>query len=1016
MLDQTNLMTEYEKMVIHCRHSINTINDFSNFLKASVRTGEQQHLQTKFASEKMFSDLLRTDSKSTLSKYIFSFYRNFEAYNTKYQNFYSRIDSEIIQPVTLFSKDFEDHFSEALHKFKQLANLVIDRKLLVERSKNKYFEACRAVQEQEKVFLRQQELSESTATPASDNKLRMIHDQLIKLKIMAENLCHAYKIEVELANEEYSKLELSYKIIVSEIRNAEERRLLFYKCHLEKYTILHEELANLIQEYLGRMQNSLVEIDIERDISTFDEKFTKPFLVNNTDRISKEEFVNYEIYKRNIEEALNQSKSKDFGHQHTPSNDSSNNLLLGSTEDRDSMISEVKSTETDINSFLQVIYTKSSADSTLKETLSKKIEPSQKKNKDEIFRLAPIEYTERLIDSILIKAKSTSTLDFLNEENFLFFGELLAKALININGNSDGYFEMYYAVLFLSSKSRYFKRETLTSYYLSSIVAMNVSKKSSLVKKIEFWKKLIIYKLDKKNSVSEANIQSKYRDQIGSKTNKTYYASTTNMLFSLGSKVKNLLGTSEGKKIELDATHQKLLKTEQTKNLVSVLKEFIPHMNFYGLNIDDEISLVYDIYSTYSYLISYSTKDDLINDEIKSKVEYLKAYIYSNNHSAKKTLLSSHLGPDNFGYSNPLSSNNPRQSIKKSVYANINYLLMQGDITKNQFLVLSCLPFLNNEDSVPALVLNKSLKKHVLKELASRALSTKNSYFDDDIELGQRLKIWRSLLKTNQLKSEYNYRSLLEELLSMKKDFSHIPSLQKNYETLLLDVRRTFFKNNLETNRKVLENIILVILFVNPAICYCQGMNYIGAFIIEITEDEEQAFYLMLGLFLNTNYCELYFKDLYKLKFLFQLFEKALNLKLYECFHHLSVAGITSNYYVSPWFITLFTITLPNIVDNDNPKFILRIWDNFILNGWHAIVSMGLILIKNYSENIVTLKFEDLLNLLINDIVRTGLIQNVNCQKLLAQVEQIDFSIESFKTLENLCLLEEKETLNSKLK
>ena len=31
--------------------------------------------------------------------------------------------------------------------------------------------------------------------------------------------------------------------------------------------------------------------------------------------------------------------------------------------------------------------------------------------------------------------------------------------------------------------------------------------------------------------------------------------------------------------------------------------------------------------------------------------------------------------------------------------------------------------------------------------------------------------------------------------------------------------------------------------------CYCQGMNFVGAFILKISEDEEESFYLIMGLF-----------------------------------------------------------------------------------------------------------------------------------------------------------------------
>lgn len=185
-------------------------------------------------------------------------------------------------------------------------------------------------------------------------------------------------------------------------------------------------------------------------------------------------------------------------------------------------------------------------------------------------------------------------------------------------------------------------------------------------------------------------------------------------------------------------------------------------------------------------------------------------------------------------------------------------------------------------------------------------------------------------------------------------------------------------------------------------------MNYIAAFIIEIIPNEENAFYLLLGLFVNTNYCELFYNDLHKLKLLFSLLDKAINLKLPECFHYLSINSIPSSYYAAPWLITLFTNTLPNIIDNENPKFILKIWDYFILNGWQAIIASSLLLLRNFSESIISLKFEDVLNLLISDVIRAGFIQNVNFHKFIKGFKNMDFGLEAYKNLEEICMIEEK--------
>lgn len=244
-----------------------------------------------------------------------------------------------------------------------------------------------------------------------------------------------------------------------------------------------------------------------------------------------------------------------------------------------------------------------------------------------------------------------------------------------------------------------------------------------------------------------------------------------------------------------------------------------------------------------------------------------------------------------------------------------------------------------------------------------------------------------------------------------KKSFS--PELIKNFETILLDVHRTFFRIDIEPKRAMISNILKAIIYVSPGISYCQGMSYIASFILEICKNEEDAFFLLLGIFTHTNYCEIFYKDLYKLKQYFSIFEKAISLVIPECQQYLSSSSLSSSFYSSSWFITLFTNCLQNIIDYDNPKFLLSIWDNFILLGWQAIINAGLVLMKYYSEDILMLRFEDLLHFLLNDITRASFIQNINYEKFTKHYFNINFELEAFKALEFICVVEERNALKS---
>lgn len=117
----------------------------------------------------------------------------------------------------------------------------------------------------------------------------------------------------------------------------------------------------------------------------------------------------------------------------------------------------------------------------------------------------------------------------------------------------------------------------------------------------------------------------------------------------------------------------------------------------------------------------------------------------------------------------------------------------------------------------------------------------------------------------------------------------------------------------------------------NPDISYCQGMNYIAAFIYQMTEDEEEAFYLFYSIITSTQYGQIFLNDLSKLKEFFYVFDRLIYIYMPELYVFFKNHGIIVSYYCSPWFITLFTNCWQYISDANNPKILIRILDDFFL-------------------------------------------------------------------------------------
>lgn len=192
-----------------------------------------------------------------------------------------------------------------------------------------------------------------------------------------------------------------------------------------------------------------------------------------------------------------------------------------------------------------------------------------------------------------------------------------------------------------------------------------------------------------------------------------------------------------------------------------------------------------------------------------------------------------------------------------------------------------------------------------------------------------------------------------------------------------------------------------MLAIVKPDINYCQGMNYIASFIYHLSGDEEDTFYLMLGLFTFTEYKIMFVNDLHRLKQLFYVFDRLLTLSLPEIHNYMKLSTIMSNYFCSPWFITLFTNSYQFKASEQPPKIIINVWDDFIINGWEGLMRAGITLLKINEEDLLLLRFEELLHYLINDLIKKCFYVNSNYNYFKAIFDSIEFKPGVLNNIEN---------------
>ena len=185
---------------------------------------------------------------------------------------------------------------------------------------------------------------------------------------------------------------------------------------------------------------------------------------------------------------------------------------------------------------------------------------------------------------------------------------------------------------------------------------------------------------------------------------------------------------------------------------------------------------------------------------------------------------------------------------------------------------------------------------------------------------------------------------------------------------------------------------------------YYQGMNQIAAFLLNICDDdEEEAFYIFMSFLKNSKYRTLFENDLEKMNCLFYQFERLLSLYLPEIHLFFKASSINSGYFISPWFITLFTNTFIDDENKNNFKSIMLIWDLFIFGGWKAIMKVGLILLKKKERYIMEKLSECLLPFLTGEILKSEILDSEHFDELMDLCNNSEFKISNIllKDLEN---------------
>lgn len=205
------------------------------------------------------------------------------------------------------------------------------------------------------------------------------------------------------------------------------------------------------------------------------------------------------------------------------------------------------------------------------------------------------------------------------------------------------------------------------------------------------------------------------------------------------------------------------------------------------------------------------------------------------------------------------------------------------------------------------------------------------------VPLNLRRDVWMKTSGMEQIKQKNP--SLFIDLLRS-------PHQEEIVEIVKIDVPRTFPENiYFEVHQNKLFNILVAYAHHNPAIGYCQGLNFIAGLILIVTKDEEDTFWLLKHLVENvaslyhTNSMYGLQRDIHVISELVRLREPLINEKVNEL-------GIPWAVILTKWLICLFSEVLP-------VETVLRIWDVMFAEGYKIIFRVSLAVISTLKQDIM---------------------------------------------------------------
>ena len=577
-------------------------------------------------------------------------------------------------------------------------------------------------------------------------------------------------------------------------------------------------------------------------------------------------------------------------------------------------------------------------------------------------------------NSSINKDNNNDNFKYENFDNFIFSNNLFNMISHNCKNNfiikdkKEDFKENYKYYQILNNIIDIGNKSFIENKYMSSLL-----KDSQFINDVKIWvfcyKCELISNIKKYLNKKDTNINN-IQNVINLLKNKTNLSSYNNFDF-----IKNLeLNQYIENYDKLNNNEKNNFNNYELPKIVhNSVKKYLFYMANYNVVYIDVLNFIKEINEDFPF----------IKDEYWSfYLDYYKSSLYS----IKKQIFESNV--PNIKIKKKIKCIKNKEDYKNEEQNNIINGFKSEERKKIIFILKNTMNFLNNIEKSKLLCLNKKI--NIFKYIYKSFLEVKH------LSIQKHINIWKTILGCSKIKN-INYLELCKN--AEKAEY---------YKVIIDDTKRTTLKSKgKEESNEIIKNILCCFSLKNSSkINYCQGMNFLAAFLYDLTNNEEETFLLFTCLIDNTELAKIYDHKFELLNAYFYVLERLIFLFLPRISKKFREVQINMDCFASAYFITLFSNVY--ILSNSANKFIMFIIDNFIIKGWRVIFKTILTLLKYNEKEIIDKKDDEIVNYVIHEMKKSDVFLEENFDKFFEIFKNLNIKDDLIKNLEEEYNLEKK--------